>query len=36
MFDASCFPLLAEEILEVVRGGCGVKVTVDFTNDDGW
>ena len=39
MFDASCFPLLAEEILEVVRGDCGVKVTVfdiDFDNDDGW
>ena len=28
IFDASCFPLLAEEVLEMVRGGCGVKVTV--------
>ena len=39
MFDASCFSLLAEEILEVVRGGCGVKLTVfdiNLDNDDDW
>ena len=33
MFDASCFPLLAEEILEVVREGCGVQATV-FAGDN--
>ena len=30
MFDASCFALLVEEILEVVRGGCGGKATASF------
>lgn len=39
IFDTSCFPLLVEEILETVRGGCGVKVTVfdiHIDSDDGW
>ena len=37
MFDTSCFPLLVEEILEMARGGCGVKVMVfDIDSDDGW
>ena len=35
--DTSCFPLLVEEILEVVRRGCGMKVTIlDIDSDDGW
>ena len=37
--DASCFSLLAEEFLEVVRGDCGGKVTVfdiDLDRVDGW
>ena len=30
MFDASCFALLVEEILEMARGSCGGKATVLF------
>ena len=34
MFDASCFALLVEEILEVARGGCGGKATASFQGVD--
>ena len=30
VFDASCLALLAEEVLEVVRGYCGVTATASF------
>ena len=34
MFDASCFALLVEEILEMARGGCGGKVTASVRGVD--
>ena len=34
MFDASCFALLVEEILEVARGDCGGKATASFRGVD--
>ena len=34
MFDASCFALFVEEILEVASGGCGGKATASSQGVD--